>query len=390
MELSDRIPARVIRAITPAGLRDLIPADLGVEPFIWPAEISNNNLDFYFCRMAESTLRNFAADSTAGVTFLDSHDSSNLGYGRSLSGVFEAAGEGQRTIAYFYTVPGIKLNGGQSYASTDDFILAVRSGLASDVSVGVYGGERICDICGKDIYSFDWNTWEYECPHIPGVEYPTGDRGESTILATFAWENGRLAEVSAVYDGATPGAAIIKATRMIESVEVPPMVLHQLETKYHMKMPEKRFVIAKPEKKTERKMDELEQIQEVLAETEAAGETPTEQVRWLIGEVSRLKAESVRLATKADEGDQYRQSLIDEALTEGVRVMGNGFPRETYEKIFERSSLAEIRTLKNQWQAQADNIFPQCRQTAQEDETQPAAAFDLLKLPKKTDYSVHN
>lgn len=383
-EILDRIPARVLyRAINQEQLRNLIQADLGeIEPFFWPAEISNNNLDFYFGRMAESTLRNFAQDATAGVSFLDSHNSGNLGYGQSLQGVFEAGTGAMRAVADFYTVPGIRFNGGQSYASTDDFIMAVKSRLVRDVSVGVYGGERICDICGQDMFAFDWENWRYLCPHIPGVEYPVGDRGESVILATFQWENGRLAEVSAVYDGATPGAAILKATRMVENVEVPEMVLHQLEVKYRMKMPEKRVIIPVAGKEEQRTMDELEQVTALLGEANATGETVVEQVRWLIGE-------NARLVTQADEGKQYRSNLIDEAITEGVRALGNNFPADTYRKMFEGATIEMIRSLKVQWQGQADALAPEGRRTQQEDETGVVVSFDLLNLEQQVPVEVY-
>jgi hypothetical protein len=389
------VPARIIeRALSVEQLTSLIQADLGdIQPFFWSAEISNNRLDFYFGRMAQSTLQNFANDAIAGVSFLDSHNSRNLGYGQSLSGTFETTGELLRTVANFYTVPGIRFSGGQSYASTDDFILAVKSRLARDVSVGFYGGASICDICGEDVWAIDWDNWRYMCPHMPGVEYPTGDQGREITLATFSVEDARLAEVSAVYDGATPGAVIEKANRMVENGQMPADVAHRVEVKYRVKLPEQRKVWAGVEPKRSKQMAEptndlLTQIRAILQESKAPKGNEAEGVRWLADSLRKaqeaeagLLAETERLKPLAEDGQAYRADLIEETLKEGVRAMGDNFAQEAYEEMLKGASLARIKEIRDKFAAQAKATIPQGRQTTSDDET-AGATVDLLN-PKR-------
>lgn len=198
-------------------------------PFFWSAEISNNRIDAYFTRMAPSSLRNYAADAEAGVSFQNSHRHDELGFGRSLTGTYEETADLARVLAEFYTFPGLRLNA----IATDDFILGVRSGLVKDVSIGFYGGFFRCSICGR-------NIWSWDCPHIPGIEYPKRDEvGNVTDQElAVAWvEDGRLAEASSVYDGATPGAAILKAQQEADGGRLRPEVASLLEARYRIKLP---------------------------------------------------------------------------------------------------------------------------------------------------------
>lgn len=353
MEHLYHFPARIIERATNSQ-----PPVEGA--FVWPAEISSDRLDAYFTHMAESSLRNFAQDAQAGVTFLDSHNARNLGYGQSLSGQFQIEDGVSRVVSEFYTIPGLRFGSALTYQSTDDFIKAMQARLIRDVSVGFYGGDMICDICGGSFY--DWR----ECIHWPGVEYATGDQGNETKIATFEIVDAHLAEVSAVYDGATPGAMIQRAQEMAEAGELPPEMARRLEIKYRIKLPEMRvFPVQKPAAippERTKIVDELEQIRSLLSETNAAGETVIEQVRWLIGE-------NARLAPLADQGQQYRSDTIETAITEGVRAMGEAFPADTYREMFKSAALEQIKLLRDRWQAQAAKNFPGGRQT--KDNPQP-------------------
>lgn len=345
---------------------------------IWSAEISSDRLDAYFTHMAESTLRNFAQDASAGVTFLDSHNSRQLGYGQSLAGVFQVDNGVSRTLADFYTVPGINFGSALTYQSTDDFIRALQARLVRDVSVGFYGGDVICDICGNSLY--DWRN----CSHWPGMEYAVGDKGNETVVATAEIVDARLAEVSAVYDGATPGAMVMRAQQMSEAGLLEPETARRLETKYRIKLPAgaRVFAVAKPVLSSvegpERTniVDELQQIRAILAELNAAGESVIDQVRWLVDE-------NARLAPLADEGRQYRADIIEAAITEGVRAMGDNFPTETYREMLKNATPEQVKLLRDRWQAQAAVLFSGGRKTvdneqqpqAQKRERVPAAAF---------------
>ena len=212
-------------------------------PYFWRAEISSNRLDSYFTQMQPSTLRNFADAANQGVSFLNSHNSRELGLGYSLTGEFIGAQNNgiSRVIADFYTIPGIQLGS----VSTDNFIKGVRSGLIRDVSVGFHGGQYVCSICARDMMV------DYQCNHYPGLRYEVKDpTGYATLvsdrLCVAAIENGQLSEVSAVYDGATPSAMISRATEAARDGRLTERQVSLLEQQYRMRLPEKRATIQVP------------------------------------------------------------------------------------------------------------------------------------------------
>lgn len=187
-------------------------------PFVWRVQASSSRRDSYHTKMHPSSLKNYAKDAKDGVMFLDSHVKRQLGYGQSVFGEYiEGDIEDDKKpavmMADFFTIPGIRLNA----VDTDSFIEAVRSGVIRDVSIGFIPGTFECSICKGDPY--DW--WSMECMHIPGAFYDkTGKEITSKSKGgtqAFAWvKDARLSEVSAVFDGATPGAHVEKAKYLVD------------------------------------------------------------------------------------------------------------------------------------------------------------------------------
>lgn len=358
------------------------PALAGIEnPFIRQAEISSERLDSYFTRMdAETTLRNYALDAAAGVTVLDSHDARKLGVGYSFTGELSRGNDGVVTVlSDFYMVRGLEFGGQHSYRSTDDYIKAIEAGLIRKVSVGFHGYRQVCDICGENYYSWD-------CPHIGGVDYPIGDQGRETVTATSTIYDARLSEYSLVYAGATPGAQLRKIEHAIKEGLLTGENIAMLEQRYRVRLPEKpkQFVV---NGRADAQVDEnkggneavdnhnremigmdfeqqVEKIRAILAETAAPeGELP-DQVRWLIDEAARLRP-------LADAGRQYRSDLIEQALGEGVRALGDDFALESYRGLLEASGLDVIKRMRDDWARIAGKQFPGGRQTVDEDEGAP-------------------
>ena len=341
-------------------------------PFFWMAEISNDGLDAYFTHMLPSTLNNFAAAARAGVSFINSHRHMELPFGRSLDGRTENDGDKMRVLADFYTLPGLTLNG----VTTDDFIAGVRSGIISDVSVGFYGGTQTCDLCGRDYFSWD-------CPHLAGLKYEVkeGDVVRQ-VLATVSIDNAKLSEVSAVYDGATPDAAIVKARNMAEAGTLKPDAARALEARYRMRFDTKR-TFAGVETPGKGKTMEYEQIVNQVRETlglAADADVP--------GAVAKVAQDAQRLTTveaklteaekrinelepQAAIGAQYRTDLIAEALAEGVRAYGDKFSNDTYKRMLEGLDLNGIKQLKADWEAMGNSRFNGGRKTTDAGEDAP-------------------
>lgn len=398
-------------------------------PFFWPAEISSTRLDSYFGHMAEDTLKNFAADAQAGVAFLEAHRWWTVPFGASLAGVFEA-GQGEtpaRTVADFFTLPGLIIEGQRT---SDDFIRRVSAGIQRDVSVGFHIGPRadssrgryVCDVCGGNL--MDWRA----CPHIPGLTYEITDQVGRTEqqLATFTVFNGSLSEVSAVYDGATPGATILKARQAAEDGQLDERQVMLLETRYRMSLPTRRLVgpgvaispgtspgprppAASGSRATETEeptMDLAAQLRSLfgLAETTPDEEIVTltrdlratrDEVRDLLAarpetvagqslpEAVRAMAGTIdRLTPLAEEGRAYRDELTAAALAEAVRAFGAAAEAQNA-PVLAPLSLEQIRQMRDSWRTIADARLPGGRITIDSAEGRETPTGEPGALPAR-------
>lgn len=351
-------------------------------PFFWTAEISNDQVDSYFTHMLPSTLTNFANDASAGVSFLNSHRHNELPLGKSINGQLDITEGRQRVLADFYTIPGLNLNG----IMTDDFINGVKSGIVKDTSVGFTSGQMWCDVC-----KMDYRSWD--CPHVAGMKYDI--QGGGQVVATVSVDNARLCEVSAVFDGATPDATILKATRMIEAGELKPDAVRMLEARYRMSFATKRS-FAGVDLQGGKKL-ELEkifnQLREVLALPADGDAVAT--VASLVAERDRLAAEHktattdvealrakvAELEPQAKDGATYRSDLITEALGEGVRAYGDKFAKETYETLLHTSPLAIIKQMKTDWAVLGNERFKGGRQTVDNSQAPDKGKAPVAAVP---------
>lgn len=189
----------------------------GNEPFFWTARASNQNVDSYYTRMDESSLENYARDaSDPGVQFQNSHNGASflgggeVGFGRSLQGKVSGRSGAKEVLIDFYAIPGLQCGN----MTSDQFIRGTRTGIYADVSIGFIPGRMLCNICGNDwLKRYDWifgDTGDEEsCRHWPGKEYEVGEgKSKKKVRCILDVMDGRLSEVSTVYDGATPGAGI--------------------------------------------------------------------------------------------------------------------------------------------------------------------------------------
>lgn len=398
--------------------------------YFFEAEISNASLDSHFTRMAKSSLQNYVADAiqNRGVMFQDSHARNQLGVGRSIWAQLVESGEAPPAMkaedyfpavyANFFVVRGKKLGN----ISTDDFIKGVDDGTIADVSIGFKEGEGFqyaCSVCGLDM-------WDWDCPHVPGYEYehienpdddPSVQRKSEQMC--FAWvENARLSEVSAVYDGSTSNAMIVKATRELRAGRLNNEVKQNLETRYRFKFDESKrlytgidFVkeVAKEifqgdealteqfqtrlrdfenNKKTPVTADEKERENTEMSETKdpQSGKTAvvdlTPRLRQLSTDlglkfeeeatatdlVNGLRAEINRLRPIETEFNTFRTAEIADALAEKVRALGEKADKERTEKMLNTLDVTTIRELKNEWTAAGDKRFGKNRSSVEGDE----------------------
>lgn len=71
----------------------------------------------------------------------------------------------------------------------------------------------------------------------------------------------------------------------------------------------------------------------------------------------------------AEQGRQYREDLITEALTEGARALGKDhFSEDTYRPLLVSAKLDQIKRMRDDWKTTADKGIPAGRQTETETE----------------------
>lgn len=413
-------------------------------PFFFSAEISNTRLDSHYTRMGVSSLKNYAEDAQAGVSFLHSHNREEI-LGRSISGKF-VGGQGNgvsRVIADFYTIPGLQLGS----VSSDQLIRGIDSGILADVSIGFHGGEWICGICGRDLMR-DW-----DCYHIPGyMAEVEGDGQVKEEICTADVENARLSETSDVFDGSTPGAAIIKAQQEAEAGRITPEAKRIIETRYRIHLPGKRVALP-GHKSFEEKPAMIERRETAGAETagaatseaadaanapaatgteastatatsaaaaagagatdtaateegaEALVNTPAadaviapeeterhiSKLRVIVGDsvegkaaisyLRGLEAECTRLRALADDGRVYRSDLIEETLREGVRAQGDKFPAETFRAMLKNASITDIKSTRDSFKATGNSHFQGGRQTSDVASADPPPTTEVVDVP---------
>lgn len=207
-----------INSKLPEGSAELTADDV----YIHYLEAANGNFigDRYMF-LAESTLRNIAEDAASGFAFMNSHRTgsvsqpSELPFGKTFAGQYQAGMDQQgrkrrRAMVAFYMLRGVRPNG-ENGPTTDDLHRMILAGQVADVSVGLTQGQALCDICGA-------NLRETDCPHVPGTHRSMTedemarqrDKGVADGRCSYTLENARCGEVSAVYDGAVPGAGVKK------------------------------------------------------------------------------------------------------------------------------------------------------------------------------------
>jgi hypothetical protein len=218
-----------INQLLPEGAAALTPDAV----YLHYVEAGNNNyIPSYFMFLSDRTLRNISQDALAGFAFMNSHRTGGLShpaelpFGRTFAGRYEqfrAVGDAppvQRALLGFYMLRGVRPNGDQG-PSTDDLHTAILGGTLFDVSLGIGGGQVICDICGNDVDGPD-------CTHVPGTHANmTADnraaqraRGVPGGIASYTLDDGHANEFSGVYDGAVPGAGFRKTLALARRREL--------------------------------------------------------------------------------------------------------------------------------------------------------------------------
>lgn len=328
-------------------------------PFLWLNEISSDRLDAYYTIMdAATTLVNYASDARAGVAVLVGHDSRSLPVGYSLSGTLEHVGAVTRVTS-------------DAYALTDESsasaINKVRAGIVRDISVGFSyrDAQCICSICGLDMYR-NWSCW-----HIPGMTYARTDNPADTktdpngVLCTGLIVNAHLSEYSLVYDGATPGAAVLQAKRNAEAGRLSVNQARLIEQRYRINLPGKRLATqgvtmgAESNGNGGQTLPDERELQAILEKAGVPSDrTGLDRIKWLADEVTRLRP-------LAADGATYRTDLVAAGVAEAVRAFG-AEKGEAKRAMLTKADLVDIKEFTESWRAIGDEKLKGGRLTTDE------------------------
>jgi hypothetical protein len=395
-------------------------------PAFFLGEISSNRWDSFETRMMPSTLRNYATEAGQGVSVLRNHDVYSDPVGQSLTGRFiQGSGNGVARVEsdfYLLTDP-----------ETAPYVRKLRAGVVRGQSVGFYGGEWNCTICGRDMQQ--WMSRD-GCPHLLGMMYTPESKNSEPVMARAEIENAHLAEYSCVYRGSTPGAMVKKARAFAEEglLDTRQRELVQVRYRLHLPEPTRIYTGAELEAGTREEKPmaektpgaasegpEMEQrLTGILARLRGHGmaENEADPAEWITGQMQRLTqlraleetlkgardgeekpaetltrlcnvvavigehraqdepygAAATRLMQQAADGRAYRTHLIDAALAEGVRALGDKFAADVNRKSLEASTLEVIKVRHDEWKLIGDKQFHGGRVTQDGEQREPVQA----------------
>ena len=298
-------------------------------------DISNRNLDAYYTRMSDETLRNFARDARNGVAILGNHDYTSALLGKSKTGYFNRQ---KGTVRSRFDIQRGLSTPNALYGTSDDFIEAIKGGTLTDISVGFSEHTEICDVCNEEIrgnmfWASDKNG------HYPGKKIYLDKQGnevsepgkgivEKVVTATI--KGGKLLEYSVVWEGATPGAEITeKVIRAYQDGELNEEKLDFIRCRYGSRA-HRHFIdtINKLEPKRQTKYFggfnmsfSEERIQEMIAQE--TQETREDQAAALQQVVEQRDAFALKLDEVGDvgtiEANQHKASERIKELEEELR-----------------------------------------------------------------------
>ena len=239
-------------------LADSEQGDSEADP-TFTAVIANPSLTSYFTHLSSRVLRGFANTAKEGVMVLANHNRGQV-VGRSTSGTFTRERE---VKSKFYVQRGLTfagdggLFGGSGYASTDDYISAIKRGTYTDVSIGFTDYKEICDYCGEEIKG-GWLWSADKNGHSPGQriyvdadgqEHSEEGAGRTEVLITAEITEGTLFEYSLVDVGAIPGAEVIKQAKLhkLDAQQMEHLkTLHGIDVNDPESMRDKAFQFVRP------------------------------------------------------------------------------------------------------------------------------------------------
>lgn len=378
--------------------------------------IDDSLVKSHMIKVHDNLLTKFIQDTKNGIGLLMNHNSWQLPVGRSFDAykVTEVDEDGN-VVNTLYGSFYIDLNRNtESGMTTNDIVKGIVSGTIFDTSVGFRASSYKCSICGNDIRDFA------KCSHFPGETYAVERDGviQSELCYAIVGEDGdgELLENSLVFAGACDRASIQKQfsansvtnlkdstkLQMIDNIKSVPLgaVVYTYMAKDGAVMyytEQKNENLRSDEDLTTEKLreifskygatlsdtDDVERfIDEFVVSLKEQAEEKSKELLAQIAErdekIAQLEAEKEELSKKAELAEEYRNSLINDAIEMGIRAHGNLFNEELFRKFLSTLSIEEIKETYEKFREEVNAKYPDGRVTDPEDKTdkQPVFASD--------------
>jgi len=377
--------------------------------FVFTNLMIDNLPTSYYSIIQPALLNKFMEDTKQGIALLIVHNNRRLPIGRSFDARIKneyVADVGKEVLTLygdFYIPLGITLEGG---IMTDDIVKGIETGINFATSIGFNAKRWDCSICGNDIRNY------LVCPHIPGRKYAVERNGEDVVEICYVLVGsdgeGNLVEDSLVYAGACDRAGIIanyskgvndfnilsKLHLMDNFKDIPLNTeIYQYFTKdgsvlftttsertggskYLKRRSEEEMELTKfkeilnnlgikftDESNLESAINEFVQnkINAYAKTIDLSNYVTKEEFNKTISEKDAMIAELTKrneeLSEKAELAETYRKDLIDKALEAGIRVQGNAFPKEMFEKFLNTLSIDEIKKVIDDFNTEFNSKF---------------------------------
>lgn len=355
-------------------------------------------------------------DADKGVSLMLNHNWSQVGVqsipiGKVFSGEIRGGTQDGEENALFVQQYILRDDSKVDGYSKNDIINLIETGIIADTSVG-WGTTRDsykCSICKNNYYSGD-------CRHWQGQKYIVNEQTEEVktcIVEAYAPTekhagNNVLMENSVVFDGAYPNAVIQSAAGNVidtpngqmnflnekEDVEENSIItaysfkddvvlMYQKNTekggKTNMQGEENKEKLSNDNLVEEEVVKEQEviieeqevDVQETQVESEETEVLATSENSVIIKsyfsdeEIMDIfgteKVSKEKVISLLKEGKEYREKTIEEALSNGVKLLGNSFDKESFEITFNNLEVNKIKDLSEAWKKQSDEMFSEER-----------------------------
>lgn len=250
--------------------------------------------------------------------------------------------------------------------ATQEIINNLDAGILKEVSVNCSVGENKCSICGNDYFFGD-------CQHWKSRQY------DGKTCFTYLGKAKDAYEVSFVAVPAQPGAGVTKswyddtnskkakgAKNIMNYEEIKSSLAEmgiELDSVAKEKgvVPELNVILGAVKKKfDELPKAELDSTEDFISAEKAKNFIGKEMTAEEILEAAK-SFENVN--TKAKAYDTIKSKAIDDAVASGIRARGESFSEERYKKLFETSTIEEIKGWQEDFDREAGHVIHKGRKS---------------------------